>query len=75
MAHMFKKTKIKIFLRKVIKAKEEAKIKKFQLKLRELYDKDISYFGVQPKFQLKPLIEKKESSDKKEQYPSLDIST
>lgn len=29
MAHMFKKTKIKIFIRKVIKAKEEAKIKKF----------------------------------------------
>lgn len=29
MAHMFKKTKIKIFLRKVIKNKEEAKIKKF----------------------------------------------
>lgn len=46
MAHMFKKTKIKIFLRKVIKNKEADKIKKFQLKLKELYDKDISYFGV-----------------------------
>lgn len=54
MANMFKKTKIKKFVRRVIVNREHAKIEKFKCKLEQYADKDMDFFGVQTKFQLKP---------------------
>lgn len=53
MANMFKKTKIKKFIRRVIRTREEKKIKLFCDKLTKLNNKDIDFFGVEVKFQLK----------------------
>ena len=46
MSYMFKRTKIKSFLRKIIVSKEELKIKKFTKKLSEVHMKGPQYFGV-----------------------------
>lgn len=46
MSYMFKRTKIKSFLRKIIVGREEFKIKKFTHKLAEVHMKGPQYFGV-----------------------------
>lgn len=53
MANIFKKTKINRFIREVVATRETQKIDKFAGKLRMLKDKNIGFFGVEEKFQLK----------------------
>ena len=44
MSFMFKKTKIKVFIRSMIRANEEQKIKKLGEKIKNLHKKGVQYF-------------------------------